>query len=93
MVVCDVAGDENEQTARLIEASGGRALPLRCDVTRSEDVKAAFCSSDQTADQCNMSPFVQAFNATGGKAFNHEAEIEQTPGRGAGGPGSRPGPR
>jgi TonB-dependent SusC/RagA subfamily outer membrane receptor len=44
-----------------------------------EDVKAAFCSSDQTPDQCNASPFVQAFNATGGKVFNHESEIEQTP--------------
>jgi TonB-dependent starch-binding outer membrane protein SusC len=44
-----------------------------------DDVKAQFCSSDQTPEQCNASPFVQAYMASGGKVFNHEAEIEQTP--------------
>ncbi len=44
-----------------------------------DDVKAAFCSAGEPADQCNASPFVQAFMASGGKVFNHEAEIEQTP--------------
>jgi TonB-dependent starch-binding outer membrane protein SusC len=44
-----------------------------------DDVKAAFCSPDQTPDQCNMSPFVQAYMTSGGKVFNHEAELEQTP--------------
>jgi NAD(P)-dependent dehydrogenase (short-subunit alcohol dehydrogenase family) len=40
-VVADVADEENERTARLIEASGGRVLAVRCDVTRPEEVKAA----------------------------------------------------
>jgi NAD(P)-dependent dehydrogenase (short-subunit alcohol dehydrogenase family) len=41
VVVADVAEQGNQETARLIEQSGGRALAVRCDVTRSEDVKAA----------------------------------------------------
>jgi len=41
VVVVDVAEQGNRDTARTIEESGGRALAVRCDVTRSEDVKAA----------------------------------------------------
>jgi NAD(P)-dependent dehydrogenase (short-subunit alcohol dehydrogenase family) len=45
VVVADVSEPGNQETARMIEESGGRALAVRCDVTRSEDVKAAL---DQT---------------------------------------------
>jgi NAD(P)-dependent dehydrogenase (short-subunit alcohol dehydrogenase family) len=31
----------NRETARLVEAGGGRALAVRCDVTRADDVKEA----------------------------------------------------
>ena len=41
VVVADVSEKENQQTARMIEEQGGRALAVRCDVTRVEDVKAA----------------------------------------------------
>jgi NAD(P)-dependent dehydrogenase (short-subunit alcohol dehydrogenase family) len=41
VVVADVADYGNQETARMIEQSGGRALAARCDVTRSEDVRAA----------------------------------------------------
>jgi NAD(P)-dependent dehydrogenase (short-subunit alcohol dehydrogenase family) len=42
VVVADVLERENEETARLIEKEGsGRALAVRCDVTRAEDVRAA----------------------------------------------------
>ena len=41
VVVADVSEPGNQETARMIEESGGRALAVRCDVTRSEDVKAA----------------------------------------------------
>jgi NAD(P)-dependent dehydrogenase (short-subunit alcohol dehydrogenase family) len=41
VVVADVAEGANQETARLIEQAGGRALAVRCDVTRSHDVKAA----------------------------------------------------
>ena len=39
--VADIAEAGNQETARLIEDLGGRALAVKCDVTRSEDVKAA----------------------------------------------------
>jgi NAD(P)-dependent dehydrogenase (short-subunit alcohol dehydrogenase family) len=45
VVVADVSEPGNQETARMIEESGGRALAVRCDVARSEDVKAAL---DQT---------------------------------------------
>src|SRR5256884_894632 len=41
VVVADVSEQGNQETARMIEEAGGRALAIRCDVTRTEDVKAA----------------------------------------------------
>jgi NAD(P)-dependent dehydrogenase (short-subunit alcohol dehydrogenase family) len=41
VVVADVSEEANEETAGSIEQSGGRAVAVRCDVTRSEDVQAA----------------------------------------------------
>jgi NAD(P)-dependent dehydrogenase (short-subunit alcohol dehydrogenase family) len=41
MVVADIAEQANHDTARIIEEAGGRALAVRCDVTRSSDVQAA----------------------------------------------------
>jgi NAD(P)-dependent dehydrogenase (short-subunit alcohol dehydrogenase family) len=41
VVVADVAEEANRETARLIEQAGGRAVAVRCDVTRSEEVQAA----------------------------------------------------
>src|SRR3982074_2652051 len=40
-VVADVADQGNQGTARRLEEQGGRAVAVRCDVTRAEDVKAA----------------------------------------------------
>ncbi|MDB5334814.1 MAG: dehydrogenase, short-chain alcohol dehydrogenase like protein [Planctomycetaceae bacterium] len=41
-VVCaDVSDQGNQETARMIEEEGGRALAIQCDVTRTEDIKAA----------------------------------------------------
>jgi NAD(P)-dependent dehydrogenase (short-subunit alcohol dehydrogenase family) len=60
VAVADVAQEENEQTARLIEASGGRVLALSCDVTRSQDVKAAL---DETIGTFGRLDF--AFNNAG----------------------------
>jgi NAD(P)-dependent dehydrogenase (short-subunit alcohol dehydrogenase family) len=40
-VVADVSEQGNQETARMIEESGGRTLAVRCDVMRGEDVKAA----------------------------------------------------
>jgi NAD(P)-dependent dehydrogenase (short-subunit alcohol dehydrogenase family) len=41
VAVADVAEQGNQETARMIEQQGGRALAVRCDVTRAEDVRAA----------------------------------------------------
>ena len=41
VVVADISDQGNEETARMITELGGRALAVRCDVTRSEEVQAA----------------------------------------------------
>ena len=41
VVVSDISEQNVRETARMIEADGGRAFTIRCDVTRAEDVKAA----------------------------------------------------
>jgi NAD(P)-dependent dehydrogenase (short-subunit alcohol dehydrogenase family) len=41
VVVADISEQGNQETARMIEEAGGRALAVRCDVSRAEDVKAA----------------------------------------------------
>jgi NAD(P)-dependent dehydrogenase (short-subunit alcohol dehydrogenase family) len=41
VVVADISEQGNQETARMLEGLGGRALAVRCDVTRAEDVKAA----------------------------------------------------
>ena len=41
VVLADVSDQGNQETARMITELGGRALTVRCDVTRSEDVQAA----------------------------------------------------
>jgi saccharopine dehydrogenase-like NADP-dependent oxidoreductase len=41
VVVADVSEQGNQETARLIEHEGGRALAVRCDVTRAHEVQAA----------------------------------------------------
>jgi NAD(P)-dependent dehydrogenase (short-subunit alcohol dehydrogenase family) len=47
VVVSDISEQNIWDTARRIEELGGRALAVACDVTRSEDVKAAL---DKTVD-------------------------------------------
>jgi len=41
VVVADRSAESNQETARMIEELGPRALSVTCDVTRTEDVKAA----------------------------------------------------
>src|SRR6059036_2183000 len=41
IVIADVSEEGNQETSRMIEELGGRALAVRCDVSRPEDVKAA----------------------------------------------------
>ena len=60
VVVADVSEQGNQETARMIEEHGGRALAVRCDVTRAEDVKAAL---DKTVEAFGRLDF--AFNNAG----------------------------
>ena len=41
VALADISDQGNQKTARMVEELGGRALAVQCDVTRSEDVKAA----------------------------------------------------
>jgi NAD(P)-dependent dehydrogenase (short-subunit alcohol dehydrogenase family) len=41
VVVADISERGNQETARLVEEAGGRALAIRCDASRAEEVKAA----------------------------------------------------
>ena len=60
VVVADVSEQDNQETARMIEEAGGRALAVGCDVTRTEDVKAAL---DETIETCGQ--LDAAFNNAG----------------------------
>src|SRR5215218_7524783 len=60
VTVADISEQGSRETARLIEEQGGRALAVRCDVTRAADVKAAL---DKTAEAFGRLDF--AFNNAG----------------------------
>jgi NAD(P)-dependent dehydrogenase (short-subunit alcohol dehydrogenase family) len=60
VVVADIAKAGNQETARLIEDLGDRALAVKCDVTHSEDVKAALDRTVETFGRLDV-----AFNNAG----------------------------
>src|SRR5437899_7916189 len=60
VVAADVSEQGNQETARLIEERGGRALAVRCDVTRAEDVKAALAMTVEAFGRLDF-----AFNNAG----------------------------
>ncbi len=60
VVVADVSEQGNQETARLVEEAGGRALAVRCDVARTEDVKAALDKTDEAFGRLDF-----AFNNAG----------------------------
>lgn len=59
-MVTDISEQGNQQTARMIEELGGRALALRCDVTRTDDVRGAL---ERTIEMFGRLDF--AFNNAG----------------------------
>jgi NAD(P)-dependent dehydrogenase (short-subunit alcohol dehydrogenase family) len=60
VVVADISEQGNQETVHLIEDQGGQAIAVKCDVTRSEDVKAAL---DETIEAFGRLDF--AFNNAG----------------------------
>ena len=60
IVIADVSEQDNQETAGMIEESGGRALAVRCDVKRAEDVKAALDRTVETFGRLDV-----AFNNAG----------------------------
>jgi NAD(P)-dependent dehydrogenase (short-subunit alcohol dehydrogenase family) len=60
VVIADVSEQANQETARMIEDQGGRALAVRCDVTRAEDVKAALAKAIEAFGRLDF-----AFNNAG----------------------------
>ena len=60
VTVADVSEQDNRETARMIEEIGGRALALKCDVSRNDEVRRAL---DETAKTFGRLDF--AFNNAG----------------------------
>ena len=60
VVAADISEKGNQETVHLIEDQGGQAIAVKCDVTRSEDVKAAL---DKTVEAFGRLDF--AFNNAG----------------------------
>jgi NAD(P)-dependent dehydrogenase (short-subunit alcohol dehydrogenase family) len=60
VVVSDISEQNIRETARRIEELGGRALAVACDVTRTEDVKAALETTIETFGRLDV-----AFNNAG----------------------------
>jgi NAD(P)-dependent dehydrogenase (short-subunit alcohol dehydrogenase family) len=73
VVVADVSEQGNQETARMIEDLGGRALAVRCDVTQSEEVKAALDQGVNAFGRLDI-----AFNNAGAEQkVNATAEITE----------------
>jgi NAD(P)-dependent dehydrogenase (short-subunit alcohol dehydrogenase family) len=60
VVAADISEQGNQETVHLIEDQGGQAIAVKCDVTRSKDVKAAL---DKTVEAFGRLDF--AFNNAG----------------------------
>ena len=60
VVAADVSEQSNRETARLIQQAGGRALAVRCDVSREEEVEAALNKAVEAFGRLDF-----AFNSAG----------------------------
>jgi NAD(P)-dependent dehydrogenase (short-subunit alcohol dehydrogenase family) len=60
VVLADLSEAGNQETARLVEQQGGRALAVRCDVTRTDDVRGALEKTIETFGRLDV-----AFNNAG----------------------------
>jgi NAD(P)-dependent dehydrogenase (short-subunit alcohol dehydrogenase family) len=60
VVAADLSEQGNQETARMIEKAGGRALAVKCDVAWDNDVKAALQKGGETFGRLDF-----AFNNAG----------------------------
>lgn len=60
VIIADVSEKGNQETARMIEELGERALAVRCDVSRGQDVKVALAKALETFGRLDF-----AFNNAG----------------------------
>src|SRR6266702_7982379 len=60
VAVADVSEERNQETASMVERLGARALAVRCDLTRTADVKAALKKTVEAFGQLDV-----AFNNAG----------------------------
>jgi NAD(P)-dependent dehydrogenase (short-subunit alcohol dehydrogenase family) len=60
VVIADVSEQGNQETSRMIQELGGRAIAVRCDVSRAEDVKSALDKVDEVFGRLDY-----AFNNAG----------------------------
>jgi NAD(P)-dependent dehydrogenase (short-subunit alcohol dehydrogenase family) len=73
VVNADISEQGNKETARMIEELGGQALAVRCDVTRTEDVRAALDQAINAFGRLDM-----AFNNAGAEQnVNAAADITE----------------
>jgi NAD(P)-dependent dehydrogenase (short-subunit alcohol dehydrogenase family) len=73
VVIADVAEPGSKETARMISELGGQALTVRCDVTQSEEVRAALDQAVNTFGRLDI-----AFNNAGAEQkVNATADITE----------------
>jgi len=74
VIAADVSEEANQETARLIQKEGARAIAVRCDVTRTENVKAALAKAVEVFGRLDF-----AFNNAGvePKKLAATAELEE----------------
>jgi NAD(P)-dependent dehydrogenase (short-subunit alcohol dehydrogenase family) len=71
VAVADLADEANQETADLIEQLGGKAVAVRCDVTKAEDVRASLETAVETFGRLDF-----AFNNAGIEQATKEAAAE-----------------
>src|SRR6188472_3240235 len=71
VAVADLAEEANQETADLIEQLGGKAVAVRCDVTKAEDVQAALEKAVETFGRLDF-----AFNNAGIEQATKQAAAE-----------------
>jgi len=59
-LAADVSEEGNQETARMIEKQGGRALAVRCDVSQADDVQRVLNATIETFERLDF-----AFNHVG----------------------------